>query len=283
MKENLGFIGTGRMGDALIKGILKAKLTSPTKIYASDIDENKLKYLHSTLGIKVSTDNKKTIKNSDIVIFAVKPQIIKNVVLDVAPLITSSNHLLISIAAGVSTNFLESELPNRARLVRVMPNIACTVEASASAICPGSNATTEDLEKVKEIFGAVGRVVTVPEYLMDSVTGLSGSGPAFIFMIIEALADGGVYMGLDRKTSVTLAAQTVLGAAKMVLENGAHPGELKDMVTSPAGTTIRGIQVLENYGVRSAMIDAVIKASERSKELGNKEVELQKTKKINNF
>lgn len=266
MKENLGFIGTGRMGDALIKGILKAKLTIPNKIYASDIDENKLKYLHSTFGIKVSTDNKKTIKNSDIVIFAVKPQIIKNVVLDVVPLI--NNHLLISIAAGVSTNSLESELQNRARIVRVMPNIACTVEASASAICPGSNATTDDLEKVKEIFGAVGRVVTVPEYLMDTVTGLSGSGPAFIFMIIEALADGGVYMGLDRKTSVTLAAQTVLGAAKMVLENGAHPGELKDMVTSPAGTTIRGIQVLENYGVRGAMIDAVIKASERSKELG---------------
>ncbi|MFQ6062873.1 MAG: pyrroline-5-carboxylate reductase family protein, partial [Methanosarcinales archaeon] len=135
MEENLGFIGTGRMGDALIKGILKAKLTSATKIYASDIDENKLKYLHSTLGIKVSIDNKKTIKNSDIVIFAVKPQIIKKVILEVAPLI--NNHLLISIAAGVSTNSLESELPNRARIVRVMPNIACTVEASASAICPG--------------------------------------------------------------------------------------------------------------------------------------------------
>jgi pyrroline-5-carboxylate reductase len=177
-------------------------------------------------------------------------------------------HLFISIAAGVTIESLISELPGGTRVVRVMPNICATVGEAASAICPGDTATKSDVEIACKIFNVVGRTVVVAEHLMDAVTGLSGSGPAFVFMIIEALADGGVHQGLDRATAQKLAAQTVLGAAMMVLETGQHPGELKDMVTSPGGTTIRGIEALEKNNVRSAIMSAVIAASQRSKELG---------------
>ncbi|TQD26645.1 pyrroline-5-carboxylate reductase [Methanolobus vulcani] len=265
--KKLGFIGTGKMGSALIKGICNAGLFSPSNVYASDLYEPSLDELKQNVGINVSTDNIDTVNNSDIIVLAIKPQIIKKVIAGIKDDI-DSDKLVISIAAGVKIADIESEFNDGTRVIRVMPNIAATVAEAASAITQGSNASKEDAEDALEIFGAVGSAIQVTENLMDAVTGLSGSGPAYIFPVIEAMADGAVYEGLDRKSALVLAAQTILGAAKMALETETHPGELKDMVTSPAGTTIRGIKVLEEYGIRSAFMQAVIESSKRSKELG---------------
>jgi pyrroline-5-carboxylate reductase len=265
--KKLGFIGTGKMGSALIKGICNAGLFSPSNVYASDLYEPSLDELKKNVGINVSTDNTATVNNSDIIVLAVKPQILKKVIASIKDDI-DSDKLIVSIAAGVKLADIEKEFNEGTRVIRVMPNIAATVAEAASAITQGTNASQEDAENALEIFGAVGSAIQVPENLMDAVTGLSGSGPAYIFPVIEAMADGAVYEGLDRKSALVLAAQTVLGAAKMALETETHPGELKDMVTSPAGTTIRGVKVLEEYGVRSAFISAVIESSNRSKELG---------------
>ena len=266
--KKIGFIGTGKMGEALIKGILHAKLVSPDNIYASDADIAKLQSLKNTSKINICKDNCDAVQKSDIIIIAVKPQIVPVVLKEINN--SLKNKLLISIAAGVPIETYENALPKEAKIVRVMPNIAALVLEAASAICSG-NAVKADEEAIAiSIFNSIGRTVILPEHLLDAVTGLSGSGPAYIFMIIEALADGGVFEGLDRKTAKILAAQTVLGAAKMVLDDGTHTGELRDMVTSPGGTTIRGIRVLEDRGVRIAMMDAVIEACERSKELGKK-------------
>lgn len=266
--KKIGFIGTGKMGEALIKGILHARLVPPGNIYASDMDSVKLKALETDLRINTCKENCDSVINSDIIIIAVKPQIVPAIINEIKSSI--KNQLIISIAAGVTIDTYENNLPRGTKVVRVMPNIAATVKEAASAISPGSAVSKEDMAVAGSIFGAIGKTVTVQENLMDAVTGLSGSGPAYIFMIIEALADGGVHEGLDRNTAKLLAAQTVLGSAKMVLEGGSHTGELKDMVTSPGGTTIRGLRVMEEQGVRIAMMNAVIAACERSKELGKK-------------
>ncbi|MGB9930121.1 MAG: pyrroline-5-carboxylate reductase [Methanosarcina sp.] len=267
--RNIGFIGAGKMGSALIEGILKAGLVKPENIGASDVYEPFLEDLKKKFGIRVSIDNAVIASDSEILILAVKPQILSSVLENLKKHITSEK-LLISIAAGVPLSTYENALLEGTKVIRVMPNIAATVSEAASGISPGKNATSEDVKTALEIFSAVGTAVQVPESLMDAVTGLSGSGPAFIFPVIEAMADGAVLEGMDRKSALTLAAQTVLGAAKMALETGMHPGELKDMVTSPAGTTIEGIHALEEAGIRAAFMNAVIKASERSKALGKK-------------
>ncbi|KAF5416344.1 MAG: Pyrroline-5-carboxylate reductase [Candidatus Methanogaster sp.] len=262
----IGIIGTGRIGEALIRGVLAADLCQGDRIFASDVDEERLDALHSELRINTSTNNRDTVGNAETIILAIKPQIIASVLQSMKPQIEGA--LVISVAAGVQVRAIEENLPVEARLIRVMPNIACTVGQAISAISTGSNATESDLKTARTIFGSVGRVVSVPESMMDAVTGLSGSGPAFVFQMIEALADGGVHEGLPRDIALELAAQTVLGAAAMVLETGEHPGVLKDMVTSPAGTTIRGIHALEVQGLRAGMMDAVIAATRRSRELG---------------
>ncbi len=264
---NIGFIGAGRIGEALIRGVLAANLTGSDRIFASDVDSKHLQMLHSELGINVSVDNIETVDNADAIILAVKPQIIGKVLQSINKKITGE-HIVISVAAGTPIKTIEENLPDGTHLVRVMPNIACTVRQAISAICAGSNATESDIKTACTIFGSVGRVVAVPESMMDAVTGLSGSGPAFVFQIIEALSDGGVHEGLPRDVAIELAAQTVLGAAAMVLETGEHPGALKDMVTSPAGTTIQGLRALEEHGVRAGMMAAVIAATRRSRELG---------------
>ncbi len=267
--RNIGFIGAGKMGSALMQGIIKAGIVKPENIGASDVYEPFLNELKTNLGIRVSTDNAVIAQGSDILILAVKPQTLDSVLANLRAYIDPEK-LVISIAAGVPLSTYENALPEGTRVIRVMPNIAATVSEAASGISPGRNVTAEDLKTALEIFSAVGTAVQVPESLMDAVTGLSGSGPAFIFPVIEAMADGAVLEGMDRKSALTLAAQTVLGAAKMALETGMHPGELKDMVTSPAGTTIQGIHALEEAGIRAAFMNAVIRASERSKELGKK-------------
>jgi len=265
--KKIGIIGTGKMGDALIRGILNTGTVRSSDIHASDVYELGLERLHKDLGINVSTDNDQTVLNSDIIILAVKPQMLMTVLAGIKDTVTPDK-LLISIAAGVSLADIESKLNTGTRVVRVMPNIAVTVAEAASAICPGTGTSLNDAETTLDIFRAVGSAIVVPEHLMDAVTGLSGSGPAFVFPVIEAMADGAVYEGLDRQSALIFAAQTVLGAAKMVLETRTHPAELKDMVTSPGGTTIRGIHALERHGIRAAFMDAVIEASKRSKELG---------------
>ena len=263
----IGVIGTGKIGEALIKGVIASDLCRGDQIFASDVDAERLDTLHSELGINTSLENAQTATSAEVIILAVKPQIISSVIKSIKPQI-AGGRLVISVAAGVKTHAIEDDLPDSAHLVRVMPNIACTVGQAISAIAAGTHATDADIETARTIFGSVGRVVTVPESMMDAVTGLSGSGPAFVFQMIEALADGGVHEGLPREIALKLAAQTVLGAAAMVLETGEHPGVLKDMVTSPAGTTIQGIRALEENGARAAMMAAVIAATRRSRELG---------------
>jgi pyrroline-5-carboxylate reductase len=263
----VGFIGGGNMGEALIKGLLGASLVPATAIHATDVRLERLKELDRQYGIQVSSDNADLVRHSDIIILAVKPQIMDSVLKEIAPAVTRRK-LLISIAAGVSTAKIRAVLHKDARLIRVMPNTPALVLEGVTAIAKADNLEPDDLDTAGEIFSAVGRVVVLDESLMDAVTGLSGSGPAYVAVVIESLADGGVRMGLDRITAMTLATQTVLGAAKLLLETGLHPGALKDMVSSPGGTSIAGIAALEEGGIRTTFIKAVERATERSRELG---------------
>jgi pyrroline-5-carboxylate reductase len=261
------FIGGGNMAEALIKGLLSGLGVTPQQITATDVVPERRTYMQTTYGITASADNKHAVQESTVVILAVKPQIMPMILEEIAP-VMNSDKLVISIAAGITLQTLQRALGDSRRVVRVMPNTPALVLAGAAGISPGKAATAQDVALVEQIFNAVGRAMVVGDEMMDVVTGLSGSGPAFIFALIEGLSDGGVLMGLSRQTATLLAAQTVLGAAKMVLETGKHPGELKDMVTSPAGTTIAGMQALESGGLRGLMMEAVRRATERSEALG---------------
>ena len=261
------FIGGGNMAEALIKGLLSGLGVKPQQIIATDVVPERRTYMQTTYGITASADNKHAVQESTVVVLAVKPQIMPMILEEIAP-VMNSDKLVISIAAGITLQTLQRALGDSRRVVRVMPNTPALVLAGAAGISPGKAATAQDVALVEQIFNAVGRAMVVSDEMMDVVTGLSGSGPAFIFSHIEGLSDGGVLMGLSRQTATLLAAQTVLGAAKMVLETGKHPGELKDMVTSPAGTTIAGMQALESGGLRGLMMEAVRRATERSEALG---------------
>jgi pyrroline-5-carboxylate reductase len=265
--RSVGFVGAGNMGEALIKGLLAANLVPAEAIHATDVRPERLKELNRQYGIQVSSDNAELIRRADIVILAVKPQIMEAVLTEIAPAVTRRK-LLISIAAGVSTAKIRAVLHKDARLIRVMPNTPALVLEGVTAVAKAEGLEAGDLETAGEIFSAVGRVVVLGEELMDAVTGLSGSGPAYIAVVIEALADGGVRMGLDRITAMTLATQTVLGAATLLRETGLHPGAVKDMVCSPGGTSIAGIAALEEGGIRTTLIKAVERATQRSRELG---------------
>jgi len=261
------FIGGGNMAEALIKGLLSGLGVTPQKIMATDVVPERRTYMQTTYGITASADNKHAVQESTVVVLAVKPQIMPMILEEIAPVVNSEK-LVISIAAGITLQTLQRALGDSRRVVRVMPNTPALVLAGAAGISPGKAATPQDVALVEQIFNAVGRAMVVSDEMMDVVTGLSGSGPAFIFALIEGLSDGGVLMGRARQTATLLAAQTVLGAAKMVLETGKHPGELKDMVTSPAGTTIAGMHALESGGLRGLMMEAVRRATERSEALG---------------
>src|SRR2546426_281797 len=257
----------GNMGEAMIKGLLTANLVPPEAVYATDVRLERLKEIDRQYGIRIAADNPELVRHVDVVIMAVKPQIIEPVLKEIAHALTRQK-LLISIAAGVTTAKLRTVLGKEARLIRVMPNTPALVLAGVTAIAKAEGLEPGDLDTACEIFSAVGRVVVLEEGLLDAVTGLSGSGPAYVALVIESLADGGVKMGLDRITAMTLATQTVLGAAKLLLETGLHPGALKDMVSSPGGTSIAGIAALEEGGIRTTFITAVERATQRSRELG---------------
>ena len=267
LKEKIGFIGGGKMGEALINGILRAGLSFSDKIMVSDVDKKRLQILEKEAGIKTTQDNKKITSNSDIIILAVKPNMMGSVLDELNSEITSK-HLIISIAAGIPLSFIESSLNKGCRAIRVMPNTPCLVGETAAGYALGEKATRNDGKLVGQLLDAVGKSFLLEEKYLDAVTGLSGSGPAFIYVVIEALADGGVKMGLPRDVAITLAAQTAFGAAKMVLESGTHIGQLRDSVTSPGGTTIEGLHALEKGGIRNALIDAVETATKKSKSLG---------------
>ena len=268
--KKIGFIGSGNMATALIKGILKSGLVKAEDIFTSDIDIEKLDALRNEYGINtIFKDNAKLVSKTDIVVLAIKPQIMEKILKEIDHVVNDSK-LIISIAAGISTEFIETVIGKELKIIRAMPNTPALVLEGATAICSGAHASEDDVRIAYEIFKAVGKVVIVDEAQMDAVTGLSGSGPAYIFMIIEALSDAGVKMGLSRNNALKLSAQTVLGSAKLLLETGMHPGRLKDMVTSPGGTAIAGLHTLEQGGLRTTLINAVEAATLRSQELGRK-------------
>ncbi|HID15580.1 MAG TPA: pyrroline-5-carboxylate reductase [Candidatus Atribacteria bacterium] len=266
LKDKVFFIGTGAMGSALIKGVIESDVLDSNHIYAYDVDNDKLNLVIETYNINRVDSIEEGVKISDITIIAVKPQHIKGVLEEINKVVKSSN-LVISIAAGIGLRVLEKYLPGTP-VVRIMPNTPAQIGYGISAISPSSLVKKEDLEKVMKLFGSVGDTVIVDENLMDAVTGLSGSGPAYVFMIIEALSDAGVRMGLSRTISLKLAAYTVRGAAEMIIQTGQNPEVLKEMVTSPHGTTIEGVYALEKNRVRFALMEAVEYATIRSKELG---------------
>ena len=265
--RKIGFIGGGNMAAALIRGLLHSETMAADQIRASDVKAERLAELREKYGIETSTDNDEIVRWADVIVIAVKPQIVDRILAPIAAALKPGD-LVISIAAGVPLEAFESRLPDEARVIRSMPNTAAMALAAATAISPGAHATEEDVATAKALFEAVGRCVVLDESLLDAVTGLSGSGPAYVMLMIEALADGGVKVGLGRDTALLLAAQTVYGAAKLQLETGEHPGRLKDMVTSPGGTAIAGLHTLESGGLRRTLIDAVECASNRSAELG---------------
>jgi pyrroline-5-carboxylate reductase len=267
MLKRLVFIGGGNMAEALLRGILAAGRIRPDDILATDVRNERLAYLETAYKIGVTSDNAAAVRQAETVLLAVKPQKMTGVLAELTEAVGEAR-LLISIVAGFATATIAARFPHPVRVVRVMPNTPALVLEGVSALARGSHATPRDLQTTRELFEAVGKVVVLDESLMDAVTGLSGSGPAYVFLIIEALADAGVKVGLARDVALALAAQTVRGSARLVLETGKHPGELKDMVASPGGTTIAGLHALEQGGVRAALINAVEAATRRSQELG---------------
>lgn len=263
----IGFLGSGQMATALATGWARAGLLDTARSLAADpYPAARVKFEQQT-GVRAVATNAEVVKACDVLILAVKPQIVAAALAEARSHITPG-HLVVSIAAGLPIKALSEWVGGGVRLIRVMPNTPCLVGASAAGYAAGGAALPEDLALVGRLFGAVGKAYAVPEHLLDAVTGLSGSGPAFVYVMIEALADGGVRAGLPRETAQALAAQTVLGAARMVLETGQHPGALKDAVTSPGGTTIAGLHALERAGFRAALMDAVEAATRRAQELG---------------
>ena len=267
MSKKVGFIGAGNMAQALVAGIVERAGLAADLVRVADPDAAQCQRLQAQFGIRAEASNEALISWADCIILAVKPQVVQ-AALQGGESAFTSDKLLISLCAGVTTDKLEALLGGQARVVRAMPNPPALVGEGATAVAGGAHATQADVQYAIQTFTSVGTCVSVPESQMDAVTGLSGSGPAFVMLIIEAMADGGVRAGLPRAVSLQLATQTVLGAAKLVRESGEHPGVLKDRVTSPAGTTIEGISVLERGALRGTIVEAVSAAARRSKELG---------------
>jgi pyrroline-5-carboxylate reductase len=268
--KTIGFIGAGNMGGVLIRGLIKSGKVNKAKIIVSDVDRERLRKIRETHGVKAAESNIELVKKAGIVVIGVKPYHV-DALLDEISTVSRAGQIFISIVAGAPVEKFSSKLNPASGSIRVMPNIPASVLAGAAAIYAGPNVSSEDLAQAAAIFECAGKAVVVQsEALLDAVTGLSGSGPAYVFLAIEALADAGVQLGIARKEASLLAAQTVYGAAKMLLETGKSPGELKDMVTTPGGTTAAGLRMLEKGNFRSAIMDAVEAAARRSRELGKR-------------
>lgn len=264
--ERLAVIGAGKLGEALVRGLLDAGAIAADRVVVTSGSPERAQALAAQLGARAASSNAEAVRDARLVLLAVKPQ-------QVAPALASlkgaltPQHLLVSVAASVSTAFLEKQLDGPVPVVRAMPNTAALIKRAITGVSRGTHATPAHLEAARAIFEAVGRVVTVDEKHLDAITGLSASGLAFIYVVIESMAEGGVKMGLPRHLATELAAQTVLGAGAMVIETGAHPALLKDNVTTPAGTTIDGLLQLEEGGLRVTLIKSVVQATQRAKEL----------------
>ena len=266
MSKTIGFIGAGNMGKAIIKGILSVGQATPEEILVYDSYQPSLERIQRELGVSITSSENEVAQKASIIILAVKPNVINEVLNKIKEDITRDK-VLVSIAAGTSIEKLSDNLPNETKVVRVMPNTPALVGQGMSAISCNPHVTEEEKQVVLSIFNSFGKAELVSESLMDAVTGLSGSGPAYVYLFIEALADGAVFQGMSRESAYKFAAQTVLGSAQMVLQTGKHPGELKDMVSSPGGTTIAAVKSLENDGFRSAVINAVNASAEKSRNM----------------
>ncbi|KAK2075845.1 hypothetical protein QBZ16_001586 [Prototheca wickerhamii] len=263
--RKIGFIGAGQMAEALARGFINQNMVEAGNVVCTDPVEVR-KEVFRSFGTQALDSNVAVAENSEIIFVAVKPQYVSVVLKEISSKLTEQ-HLIVSIAAGVTLAALAEAAGPTPRIIRVMPNTPCLVGETAAAMCLGQRAGKAEADLLQQLFESVGRIFRVEEKLLSAVTGLSGSGPAYVFLAIEALADGGVRSGLPRDVAQALAAQTVLGAAKLVLESGKHPGALKDMVTSPAGTTIAGVHELEKAGIRAAFMNAVYAATQRADEL----------------
>jgi pyrroline-5-carboxylate reductase len=256
--KTIAFLGAGNMAEALVKGLLRAGVAAPQEILLTDRRKDRLAELAARYGVRTNPDNEAAATEAAVVVLSVKPQVMNKLLGEIAPALDGAK-LVISIAAGVPLAAIERKVGHGVRIVRSMPNTPALVGSGATAISPGEH--------------AVGKTVVVDEQLLDAVTGLSGSGPAYVFLVIEALSDAGVKVGLDRRTAQELAAQTVFGSAQLLIETGEHPGRLKDQVTSPGGTAIAGLHTLEAGGLRTTLMNAVESATRRSHELGRRFLE----------
>jgi pyrroline-5-carboxylate reductase len=264
--SKLAVIGAGKMGETLIKALIEAKILAAGQIIATAKHAHRVEEVTARLGVPATLDNRAAVSEADVVLLGVKPQALREVLAEIKPVIRG-DQLVISIAASATTAFIERHLEKSLPVVRTMPNTPALVGAGMTALCRGAHANDEHLARARQIFDAVGRTVIIDEKYMDAVTALSASGPAYIYVILESLAEGGLKVGLPRQVATELAAQMCLGAAKMVLETGAHPALLKDAVTTPAGCTIDGILQLEEGGLRVTLIKAVVEATRRAAQL----------------
>jgi pyrroline-5-carboxylate reductase len=266
--KRIAVLGAGKLGEALISGMLDAGIASKKQFIATAAHQERLEILKKKLGIETTLSNSEAVQKAHLVLLCVKPQTVEDVLRQVSDDLTP-NHLVISVAASVTMKFMESILKASVPLIRTMPNTPCFIKKGMTAIAPGKHATPEHVALAQKIFDGIGRTLILDEKHMDAVTGLSASGPAFVYIIIESFVEAGVKVGLPREAATQLAAQMVLGASSMVLETGEHPAKLKDIVTTPAGCTIDGILELEDGGLRVTLIKAVVRATHRAKELVN--------------
>lgn len=265
-KLKVAVVGAGKMGEAIISGLLKSGVYDPKDIQAVEIVESRQKYMTQTYNVKCHSNTEKAVAFGDIIIIAVEPGVVGKILEQVGPAM-KPGRVLVSIAAGVTLDYMQTNLPKEVPVVRVMPNQACLVNEAMITFCPSDNTTEEQIKMVTEVLGLLGKVLQLEEKHLNLATGLVGSGPAYIFLIIEALADAGVRLGLPKEISTILAAQTTLGAAKMVVETGEHPAKLKDKVATPGGTTVEGLLELERGSLRAVIISAVTKAAQKAKKL----------------
>ncbi len=265
----IGFIGVGNMGYAMLSGVVSSGFVSADDVWASNKSSDRLDMVRDDFGVNVTSENRELVKNCDVVIVAVKPNVIDGVLKEISDCLRDGC-ILVSVAAGFSIEDIENCVGNSCKVCRVMPNTPCLVGEGMSAICRNENVSDDDLNVVEDIFSCFGKCEVIDESLMDCVMGVSGSSPAYVFMFMEAMADAAVLSGMKMDMAYEFVGQSVLGAAKMLLETGKHPGELKDMVCSPAGTTIKAVEVLERYGLRNAVIQGQLACVEKSKEMNEK-------------
>jgi pyrroline-5-carboxylate reductase len=264
--RKLALIGAGKLGEGLLSGMLGSQLLPAGRVVATVAHQPRADYIAEKYGVKAHTDNRQAVSGADLVLICLKPQQVKGFLHEVKREL-KKDALIISAAASVTTALIERELGHPARVVRAMPNTPCLIRHGMTALARGKHATDQDIDLAQTIFGSMGRTVVVDEKHMDAITGLSASGPAYVYLIIESLAEGGVKLGLPRELSTELSAQTLLGASALVLQTGEHPAKLKDVVTTPAGCTIDGLLELEEGGLRVTLIKAVVRAAQRARQL----------------